>query len=214
MLFGAGKICKSTEEETLFQEIKEDIMKVGGKNKMKYREKVVLKNGQDCIIRNATYEDGPEMADLFVLAHSESDYLLSYPEEHNFDVKCESEFLQKRAESDNEVMLLAVVNDKTVATAGISAVGNKYKVRHRAEFGIDVIKEYWGLGIGKSIMKACVQCARNAGYKQLELEAVADNKRAINMYQSIGFVEFGRNPLGFISRYSGPQELVYMRMVL
>ena len=181
---------------------------------MEYKEKVVLKNGQDCIIRNATYEDGPEMADLFVLAHSESDYLLSYPEEHNFDVKCESEFLQKRAESDNEVMLLAVVNDKTVATAGISAVGNKYKVRHRAEFGVDVIKEYWGLGIGKSIMKACVQCARNAGYKQLELEAVADNKRAINMYQSIGFVEFGRNPLGFISRYSGPQELVYMRLVL
>lgn len=214
MLFGARKICKSTEEETLFQEIKEDIMKVGGKNKMKYREKVVLKNGQDCIIRNATYEDGPEMADLFVLAHSESDYLLSYPEEHNFDVKCESEFLQKRAESDNEVMLLAVVNDKTVATAGISAVGNKYKVRHRAEFGVDVIKEYWGLGIGKSIMKACVQCARNAGYKQLELEAVADNKKAINMYQSIGFVEFGRNPLGFISRYSGPQELIYMRLVL
>ena len=102
-------------------------------------------------------------------------------------------------------MLLAVVNDKTVATAGISAVGNKYKVRHRAEFGVDVIKEYWGLGIGKSIMKACVQCARNAGYKQLELEAVADNKKTINMYQSIGFVEFGRNPLGFISRYSGPQ---------
>ena len=34
------------------------------------------------------------------------------------------------------------------------------------------------------------------------------------MYKSIGFVEFGRNPLGFISKYSGPQELVYMKMVL
>lgn len=62
---------------------------------MEYKEKVVLKNGQDCIIRNATYEDGPEVLDLFVLAHSESDYLLSYPDENNFDVKSESEFLQK-----------------------------------------------------------------------------------------------------------------------
>ena len=111
-------------------------------------------------------------------------------------------------------MLLAVVNDKIVATAGISAVGNKYKVRHRAEFGINVVKEYWGLGIGKAMMKACVQCAKNAGYQQLELEVVADNQRAFHMYKSIGFVEFGRNPLGFISKYSGPQELVYMRMVL
>ena len=176
---------------------------------MEYKENIILKNGQNCVIRNALYEDGPEM--LYVLTHSESDYLLSYPEEHCFDTKSESEFLQARAESDREVMLLAVVNDKIVA---ISAVGNKYKVRHRAEFGINVVKEYWGLGIGKAMMKACVQCAKNAGYQQLELEVVADNQRAFHMYQSIGFVEFGRNPLGFISKYSGPQELVYMRMVL
>ena len=181
---------------------------------MEYKEKIILKNGQACVIRNALYEDGPKMSELFVLTHSESDYLRSYPEEHCFDAKSESEFLQKRAESDHEVMLLAVVKDKIVATAGISAVGNKYKVKHRAEFGIDVVKEYWGLGIGKTMMKACVQCAKNAGYKQLELEVVADNQRAVHMYKSIGFVEFGRNPLGFISKYSGPQELVYMRLVL
>ena len=98
---------------------------------MEYNEKIVLKNGQDCIIRNATYEDGPEMSELFVLTHSESDYLRSYPEEHHFDVNAESEFLQKRAESDREVMLLAVVDGKIVATAGVSALGNKYKIRHR-----------------------------------------------------------------------------------
>mgnify|MGYP004698540969 CR=1 FL=1 len=69
---------------------------------MEYNEKIVLKNGQDCIIRNATYEDGSEMSELFVLTHSESDYLRSYPEEHHFDVNAESEFLQKRAESDRE----------------------------------------------------------------------------------------------------------------
>ena len=82
------------------------------------------------------------------------------------------------------------------------------------EFGIDVVEEYWGLGIGKAMMKACVQCAQNAGYQQLELEVVAENQRAENMYKSIGFVEYGRNPLGFISKYSGPQELVYMRLIL
>ena len=181
---------------------------------MQYKEKVVLKNGQDCIIRNAVYEDGPAMSELFVVTHSESDYLRSYPDEHKFDAKGESEYLRKVAESDNEVMLLAVINDKIVATASVTAVGNKYKVRHRAEFGVDVVKAYWGLGIGKKIMNACVQCAKNAGYKQLELEVVADNERAVNMYKNIGFVEYGRNPLGFISKYSGAQELVYMRLVL
>lgn len=181
---------------------------------MKYYKQVKLKNGLDCIIRNATYEDGPEVSDFFVLAHGETDYLLSYPEEHSFDAKGESEFLQKREESENEVMLIAVIDNKIVADAGFSAVGTKFKVRHRAEFGINVAKDYWGNGIGKALMNACIECAKAAGYKQLELDAVADNEKALNMYKGAGFIEFGRNPMGFISKYSGVQELVYMRLEL
>ena len=53
-----------------------------------------------------------------------------------------------------------------------------------------------------------------AGYAQLELEVTAENKRAIELYKSEGFVEFGRNPKGFRSRESGWQELVLMRREL
>ena len=98
--------------------------------------------------------------------------------------------------------------------AGIEAVGRKYKVKHRAELGISVLKEYWGLGLGKALTKACIQCAKEAGYTQLELNVVAENHAAMSLYQSLGFVEFGRNPRGFNSRTSGYQELVYMRLEL
>lgn len=93
-------------------------------------------------------------------------------------------------------------------------MGTKFKVRHRAEFGINVAKDYWRLGIGNALMNACIECAKAAGYKQLELDVVADNEKAINMYTGAGFIEFGRNPLGFISKYSGVQELIYMRLEL
>lgn len=109
---------------------------------MKYSKTVKLKNGKDCMIRNATYEDGPEVYALFDQTHGETDYLLSYPGENSFDVNGESEFLQKKEESDNEIMLLAVLDNKIVATAGIDAVGKKFKVKHRAEFGIDVAKDH------------------------------------------------------------------------
>ena len=98
--------------------------------------------------------------------------------------------------------------------AWIGAVGAKDKVRHRAEFGISVLKEYWGLGLGKALTKACIQCARDAGFVQLELNVVSENQKAISMYQDLGFVEFGRNPRGFKSRTNGFQELVYMRLEL
>ena len=87
-------------------------------------------------------------------------------------------------------------------------------MKYLAEFGISILKEYWGLGLGKALTKACIQCARDAGYVQLELNVVSENTTAISLYQDLGFKEFGRNPRGFHSRISGFQELVYMLLEL
>ena len=110
--------------------------------------------------------------------------------------------------------LIALVDGKLVGCAGIEAIGSKYKVRHRAEFGISVLKDYWGLGLGKTLTKACIQCAKDAGYDQLELNVVAENESALLLYRGFGFEEFGRNPRGFRSRISGYQELLSMRLEL
>ena len=181
---------------------------------MKYRNETTIKNGQKCIIRNGTFEDGPEVSTFFTTTHGETDYLLSYPEESTRDDEKQSNYLKETTESDREIELLAIVDGKVVGMAGFNAIGSKYKVRHRAEFGITVSKNYWGQGIGKAIMNACIECAKEAGYIQLELDVVADNTRAIELYKKLGFIEFGRNPKGFQSKYSGFQELVYMRLEL
>ena len=181
---------------------------------MKYNQKIIAKNGQEILLRNAEASDGEAVLENFNLTHAETDYLLSYPGEIGFDLEQESHFLERRAESENEIELLALVDGKIVGTAGIGAIGTKYKVAHRAEFGISVLKEYWGLGIGRALMEVCIQCAKNAGYLQLELDVVADNERAVAMYKKAGFVECGRNPKGFRSRITGFQELVSMRLEL
>lgn len=138
----------------------------------------------------------------------------TYPDENSFTAEQEGSFLKHKAESDNEVEIIALVDGRVAGTAGVDAIGGKYKLRHRAEFGISVLKEYWGLGIGRALMDACIECARQAGYAQLELTVVAENARAVEMYRRAGFVEFGRNPRGFNSRISGYQELVSMRLEL
>lgn len=99
-------------------------------------------------------------------------------------------------------------------TAGINTVGGCYKLQHRAEFGISIAKEFWGLGIGQALTAACIDCACKAGYAQLELDVVADNASALALYKKFGFVEYGRNPKGFRSRNTGYQELVLMRLAL
>ena len=70
------------------------------------------------------------------------------------------------------------------------------------------------MGIGRVLMEACIDCARRAGYTQLELEVVAGNERAVSLYRRAGFEEYGRNPRGYRSADVGYQELVHMRLEL
>ena len=179
---------------------------------MKYRQQIVLKNGKTAILRNA--EESDAVLENFNLTHAETDYLLTYPDEGSFDAEKEARYLKRKAESVNEIEIIAVADGRVVATAGVDAVGTRDKLRHRAEFGVSVLKAYWGLGIGGALTHACIQCAREAGYAQLELTAVAENERAIALYRKAGFVEFGRNPRGFRSRTSGFQEVVHMLLAL
>ena len=181
---------------------------------MEYRATIQLKDGRTCVLRNGTEQDGQALLDIFLLTHSQTDYLLSYPDEAKMTADQEAAFLKEKKESEDEVEIIAEVAGLVAGSAGISRIGGKEKVRHRAEFGISVDKAWWGLGIGRALTLACIECARAAGYAQLELEVVAENKSALALYQSMGFIEYGRNPMGFCSRLTGWQELVLMRLEL
>ena len=181
---------------------------------MQYFKTIQIKDDRQCILRNATEKDGAAVLENFILTHEQTDYLLSYPDENTITAEEERQYLQKKTDSPDGVEILAEVDGTVAGLAGIEAIGDKYKVRHRADFGISVDKNYWGLGIGTALMEACIQCAKEAGYEQLELNVVAENDRAVAMYRRAGFEEFGRNPKGFRSRISGYQEVVYMYLDL
>ena len=163
---------------------------------MQYEKSVLLKNNKECCIRNAVGDDAQEVLNIFLLTHEQTDFLASY-----------------RERADREVYLCAVVDGHIVGTAGVDSMGSN-KIRHRAELGVAVDKDFCGIGIGRALIAACIDCAKKAGYSQLELEVVSENSHAIALYKSMGFVEFGRNPRGFCSRYQGWQELISMRLEL
>ena len=181
---------------------------------MRHAKTVLLRGGMELLVRNAVASDARALRDVMQYTHAETDYLLSYPDEQSVDDEQEARALVEMERSDNEVELVAVIDGKIVGSAGVTAVGSRRKVAHRARFGISVLKDYWGMGIGRVLMDACIDCARRAGCAQLELEVVADNERAVSLYRRAGFEEYGRNPRGYRSAASGYQELVHMRLEL
>lgn len=182
---------------------------------MEYREVTTLKDGRSCLLRNGTEDDGQALLDVFKLTRGQTDNLLTYADECTMTAEDEASFLREMTESPRGIELVAEVDGSIVGSAGIGPVDDKRdKVRHRAEFGISVVRECWGLGIGRALTRACIECARRAGYAQLELDVVAENAAAIALYESEGFVEFGRNPKGLLTREGRWQEVVLMRLEL
>ena len=181
---------------------------------MIYKKEVILKDGTPCLIRSAGKEDAQAVYDCFMLTHEETDWLLSYADENSFTVEGEGEFLARQEASDGAVELCAVADGHLAGLAGIEPIGPKYKVKHRADFGISIERAYWGKGMGWQLTQACIECARKAGYLPLELEAVSENAAAIALYEKAGFREYGRNPKGFRTRDGRWQELVLMRLEL
>ena len=181
---------------------------------MKYNKTVALKDGRTCVIRNGTEQDAEGVLANFILTHSQTDFLTTYPDEIIFTLDQERAYLKGKEESECEAELIAEVGGLIVGTAGVSRRGTAEKVRHRASFGISINRDYWGIGIGRALAESCIECAVAAGYVQIELEAVAENKRALALYQSVGFIEYGRNPKAFLSRSGRWQENVLMRLEL
>jgi len=179
---------------------------------MQFEKTVPLRGGAPCLLRAALPEEAAETLACFLRTHGETDYLLSYPEESGRSEEKQRAFLKAMLAAPRGAELCAWVDGHLAGMAGFSCVGERIKTRHRAEFGISVEKAYWGRGIGRALTQACIALARAAGYRQLELDVVAENAAAIALYESCGFAEYGRNPRGFCRRDGSWQPLVLMRL--
>jgi len=70
--------------------------------------------------------------------------------------------------------------------------GNKLsRFRHKAEFGICILKDYWGYGIGRILLENVLMWADNVGIEKISLTVVEANAKAIELYKRYGFVEEG-----------------------
>ena len=179
---------------------------------MTYENTFLTKNGKECLIRALARGDGRITYDNFNQTHAESaEFLLSYADENTFTPEREAEILDEWLQSDVDAELGAFVDGVLVGTAGIHPIGRKDKVRHRCEFGVSVLKAYHGLGIGKALTEACTECAKSAGFLQIELDVVAQNEIAVSLYKKLGFTEFGRNDYGFRTREGVRQAILLMK---
>lgn len=86
---------------------------------MQYGKTITLKDGRPCVLRSGTERDGQALLELFILTHTQTEFLVDYPDEITMTAEEEMQFLKTKAESGNEVEILAVVDGRVVGSSGI-----------------------------------------------------------------------------------------------
>ena len=155
-------------------------------------KKITLKDGRKCILRPTSPDLAEEMIEYLKVTSGETPFLLRYPDEVNYTPEGEKEILGRLLDAPDSAMLVAVVDGKVAGNSAINSIGTKRKICHRCSLAIALYKEYWNLGIGTAMIGYLTELAKQIGYRQIDLEVVAENTQAQALYRKCGFTESGR----------------------
>lgn len=162
---------------------------------MIFAEKIVtLKNGQFCLLRSPKSDDAADMLSFMRQTSSETNFMARYDDEITTTPDEEGKILSDILGDPERIMIAAFIDGKLVANIGFSRLAPFERARHRAEFGISIMKEYWSFGLGSVLLSELIESARIAGYEQLELEVVAENECGLALYKKFGFETYGTRP--------------------
>jgi RimJ/RimL family protein N-acetyltransferase len=156
------------------------------------RTQFELKNGGSLLIREPVIDEAEKLIRYLKKVAKESDFLTIGPGEVKLSVDEEKEFIKKFKKSKNAIFLVAVADDEIVGVLTFSG-GNKVRTRHAGDFGITVLKDYWGLGVGSILIETFLGWAKNTKIiRKIELRVDIANKRAISIYKKFGFRKEGK----------------------
>ncbi|MGE5627539.1 MAG: GNAT family N-acetyltransferase [Solirubrobacterales bacterium] len=147
--------------------------------------------GEKIIIRKAQVEDAEAIIQYLNVIGGESDYLTFGAKGFGRSVKGEEEFIEAALSKKNALFLIAETDGKIVGNLNFSG-GVRQRTEHAGEFGVSVLKEYWGKGIGRELVVYLINWSKeHRGIRKINLRVRTDNTRGISLYKDLGFIEEG-----------------------
>ncbi|MFY4774948.1 GNAT family N-acetyltransferase [Metabacillus sp. RGM 3146] len=153
---------------------------------MRINQKAFLVKDLRYIIRSAIEVDAKKMSEIRLEIDGETEYLDREKGEAYIDEAGFKQLIKDDTDSSGNLFLVVKVNKSIVGFSRCE--GNKLKrLSHKVEFGVCVLKEYWGYGIGKNLLKESIHWAESNGIKKITLSVLETNDKAIKLYEKYGF---------------------------
>ena len=152
------------------------------------------KNGREFVLRNAEESDAETLIAYLKTTSEETTYLIREPEEITLSKEQERTFIRSKIEDERELLLLAFVDGRHAGNCSLMSMGSYERYRHRCDIAIALYREFWGCGIGRTMLETVLDMAKKTGYEQAELEVIAQNEAAVALYEKLGFQKYGTFP--------------------
>jgi RimJ/RimL family protein N-acetyltransferase len=152
---------------------------------------ISLKDGRRAELAYVVAGDAPAVLEYAEAIAAETDFLTFGQGEFGLTLEQEVAFIESLADRSQGLMLKATVADVLAGTA-VARRSTRPRIRHVAELGLSVRREFWGSGIGRALCRTLFEEAQQVGVERIALRVRADNTRAIRLYESLGFVHEGR----------------------
>ncbi len=146
-------------------------------------------NGLNYTIRSAVEKDAKQLSEVRLRIDGETENMDRERGEAFIDPAGFEQIIKTDTEKPRNLFLVAAVRIGSDRIVGFSRCEGIYLKRfsHKVEFGVCVLKEFWGYGIGKNLLKASVAWADSNGIKKMTLNVLETNDKAIELYKRLGF---------------------------
>lgn len=153
--------------------------------------KEIIVKDKKILIRKANRSDANALIDYLNVIGGESVFLTFGIGEFEKSVEEEEEFIDNAMNKDNSLFIIAEDDRKVVGCLNFSG-GSRQRTAHIGEFGVSVLKEYWGYGVGNELIQYLINWSKATGIiRKINLRVRADNTRGICLYKKLGFTEEG-----------------------
>ena len=139
-------------------------------------------------------EDAESLIEGLKEVCGETDFLLAYMDEIQLTVEDELKFIRGNNESERDGLLLAFVDGEYAGNTSFNSNGRRRRFSHRGSIGIALKLRFTGLGLGPIMLERIIGKMKECGLEQAELDVFATNKRAIHVYEKLGFRQCGCIP--------------------
>ncbi|EJR33509.1 MULTISPECIES: GNAT family N-acetyltransferase [Bacillus] len=142
-------------------------------------------NGLTYTVRSAVQTDAEQLSEIRVQIDGETE---------NMDREAGEGFIdkigfQKIVKTDSEEMknlfLVVEVHNRIVGFSRCEG-SNLKRLSHKVEFGVCILREFWGYGMGKSLLQQSIQWADENEVKKISLQVLETNEKAIKLYKKLG----------------------------